>query len=175
MRYIPFTFLILLACGQSKQRTITTDEKLTDFDKFVKTFDKYGSTIPVESLVHFLQVDTIDMEHRTYWTIKKLEFSQDILGLLYKMQCQAGGQCGASYLVIYNNDQFVDRLEIEHEYADAGFENRLNYKINGNKIELNLQISDYNDDDEGNIIIDKKTDSTFHYLVDLKSGRITKD
>lgn len=170
------TIVILIAtlAGCTSGRRLE-DQAPNDFEQLLAVFDRPGTMIPDSLLLRTLHVDSFRLQMGTFSALKRHNFSTNVLGLIYRMDCQAGGLCTATYMAIFNDRNYVDKLEIAHEYADGTFENSLSYEISKNNIRLKLKQIDITEDINGNEVENSTADSTSIYSINANTGRIDKE
>jgi hypothetical protein len=177
-----FSLLILLitfSCTNSVKQSDTKQEtgELPDtFKDLVELFQEKPKSIPRKFLTKYLEIDSSKFPGATYTTFDFRQLSADILGLIYKVNCSAGGVCEVYSLVTYNNSgQLIDHLEIGHEFADNAFSRLLEYEIVETTIFLKSKDIQLEENKKGETIETVKAEQSFSYSIDPLRGTITKN
>lgn len=91
--------------------------------------------------------------------------TENYIGLIYTINCMAGGICETNHLAIFNkNGELLETLKVGYSFGDLLFEDIMTFEFfNGNKLKL---IKSSIEKDENEEIISKKTDTT---IVEIKT------
>ncbi len=177
MRQIIILFLVtLISCNKSNQQAdySTTEKEDDGFDSFLRLFERRMTTVPKNFEEKFLKIDTTQISNA--WTYERVDFSDDLIGLVYKEGCLAGGVCERFVLVIFDKQgKRVSSAEIGHHFADYGSDSELTYAFDKNRIEFKLKVIERFELEDGTEKEKIKTDSTYFGHVDLKNGKISAD
>lgn len=170
--------LNIVSCSTSTQKADSgeNNEQKSDFEIFVSLFDTRLTKIPGNYINQFLQIDTTIFDAKDIWTYEAIQFSDEIIGLIYKANCTAGGFCEKLTLITFDKSgRRITEFEVGHHYADYGFSNELTYSIDQDQIKLRLYKTETFETEDGSYLEGVMADTTFVYRVDTATGQINNN
>lgn len=141
----------------------TAADGITDFSFVQKLFSQGQRPIPNRILVTYFKVDTTKNPDDRYTTIEARKFSSEVTGLIYQVNCAAGGICESTHMTLFRTDGLMtDHLKIGHHFGDGGFDRSLEYKFNGSFVTLISNEADQKENHEDSVL----------YSIDPLQGQV---
>ncbi len=105
------------------------DEEWSEIKTLFSTSEKVFNPKELAQKIH---TDIPISVKAKYKTSKFFDFGSEVFGLLYKIECIAGGFCERKELLIIKKNVVTERIEVGHEYADYGGTDMLTTEIKEN-------------------------------------------
>lgn len=169
--------LLLSSCNQSGKQ-LNQKEEISDvpplpaFDEVVELFH-VRKPLSKQILSVYFNTDTTKNIDNRYKAMEVRPFSAEIMGLVYKIECSAGGYCESNHLAVFNKaGELIDQLEIGHHFGDKGFDRSLSYEFKGSFVILKSKDIERFENSQGEVMENVRREETFTYSIDPLLGQV---
>ncbi|MBZ9651589.1 hypothetical protein [Psychroflexus montanilacus] len=165
----------VISCNSNTETKNENDKiESKNLKPLIELFNEPGNQISDETLVKYFEINNNNQSSDEFKTVKKVDFKNDILGFIYKIDCRAGGQCEIINMALFKSGVKTDEIRIGQNFADYGGSIILEHHIKGNRIELTKTVLENEWSVNGDLKEIKNTEQEI-FIVNANNGKFEKE